>query len=61
MIPKFVRVLSVSSLALVAAASLAAASQADAAPRKKAPAVKALPYTETAAQLRDKALQGTIA
>ena len=61
MIPKLVRVLSVSTLALAAAASLAVAPDAIAAPKKKPAAVKDLPLHETAARLRDRALQGTIA
>ena len=57
----FVRILSVSSLALAAVFTLSAA-PSDAAPRRKAPAAQpALPWTETAAQLRDRAMAGTIA
>lgn len=57
----FVRILSVSGLALAAALSLSAGSS-DAAPRKKAPAaVRTLPWAETAATLRDRALAGSIA
>ena len=57
----FVRILSVSSLALAAVFTLSAA-PSDAAPRKKAPAAqRALPWIETAAQLRDRAMVGTIA
>lgn len=61
MSPSLLRVLGASALAAVAAASLGGAPDAFAAPRKKAPAVRTLPWVETAAALRDKALQGTIA
>ena len=57
----FVRILSVSGLTLAAALALSAGSS-DAAPRKKAPpAARTLPWTETAAALRDRALAGSIA
>ena len=57
----FVRILSVSSMALAAALTLSAGTS-DAAPRKKAPpAAHTLPWAETAAMLRDKALAGSIA
>lgn len=57
----FVRILSISGLALVSALSLSAGTS-DAAPRKKAPAASAgLPWTDTAAQLRDRAMAGSMA